>query len=239
MYKYIYFDLDGTLTQSHFGIFASAEYALSKFGIVENDKERQRLFMGPPLTVSFRDLYGLKGDDIGAAIKYYREYYQGGAYKDAPLYDGIEEMLKSLKDAGYTLMVVTSKPRYLAIKVVEHFGIDKYFYKIVGPDEEKTSAGKEELIEEASREILELVKNQSRLPGKDISEMKLEDIYSEAVMVGDRKFDMEAAGKLGVKSIGALYGYGTMEELTETGADYIAETPLDVVRILSEIQNYN
>ena len=224
MAKYVFFDLDGTLTQSHFGILRSAEYALSKFDMTMDDPEKRRLFLGPPLTVSFHDLFGLEGDDVTKAIEYYRECYKGGAYKEAPLYDGIKELLDLLSERGLILMVVTSKPRVLAKKVVEHFDIDKYFYKVIGPDEEKKSAGKEDLIKEALEEI--------RKMKSEIREEDLSELAKEAVMIGDREFDIKAAKNLGLTAIGALYGYGTREELENAGADHIAEHPHDINSII-------
>ncbi len=235
MIKYIFLDLDGTITQSEFGILASAKYALTRFGIEENDPERQRKFLGPPLTVSFRELYGLSEEDIPKAIKLYREHYVGGAYKDAPLYEGIEETLRKLKEDGKILYIVTSKPKYIAEKVAEHFQLERFITEVIGPVEEKQKAGKEDLIEEAAKRVIDLLNDSSDESAEDTDGkgLPLSDIYKDTVMIGDRCYDIEAAKKLGVTSIGALYGYGTREELEEAGADYIAETPADIYTILA------
>ncbi|MCR5045514.1 MAG: HAD hydrolase-like protein [Treponema sp.] len=212
MYKLALFDLDGTLTQSEFGIFTCAKHALSKFGIYESDAKKLRRFIGPPLYVSFAEFYGLTGDDGEAAVKYYRELYEKEEYKNAPVYDGIPALLKDLKAAGVELMVATSKPQDMAERVVEHVGLKDYFTAIVGPGREMQSASKKELIQKA----LSLFSGEKK----------------DAVMIGDRKFDMEGAKASGIDSIGALYGYGSRDELLEYGARFLANTPGEIKNII-------
>ena len=110
MYKLALFDLDGTLTQSEFGILASAKYALEKFGIYEADEKKLKRFIGPPLYFSFSEFYGLTGAAGEEAVRLYSEVYEAENFKNAPVYDGIPDTLAALKDAGSRLMVVTSKP---------------------------------------------------------------------------------------------------------------------------------
>jgi len=227
MKKYVFLDLDGTITESAVAILSSAEYALKQLGIEDDDPEKKRAFIGPPLTVGFGELYGLSGEKLEQAIKLYREYYVGGGYKDSPLYDGIEETLLKLKNEGRILMMVTSKPKYIAQLVAEYHGMEKYLSAVIGPVEEKTKAGKEDLIEEAAKEVIRIQNDTS---------LTVEDVYREAVMVGDRRYDMEAAKNLGLLAIGALYGYGTREELDEAGADYIAEKPEDIATYIYKVE---
>ena len=123
-------------------------------------------------------------------------------------------MLADLKEAGADLTIVTSKPEYMADKVVKHSGLDEHFMRIVGPDMEMTSPDKADLIRRA---IL--------VTGAD---------PSCAVMVGDRHYDIDGAVRAGVDSIGVLYGYGTEDELRKAGATYLAETVQDIYRIVTE-----
>lgn len=205
MYNLVLFDLDGTLTQSEFGIFSSVQYALEKFGIHETEAKNLRRFIGPPLYVSFSEFYGLDGEDGELAVKYYRSVYEKDGYKEAPVYDGVKELLASLKEAGKTLMVVTSKPQEMAERVIEHVGVASYFDAIVGPGREMNSPSKKELITKALG-----------IAGSD---------GSDAIMIGDRKFDIEGACGAGIDSIGVLYGYGSREELEAAGSTYIVDTP--------------
>ena len=216
MYKLALFDLDGTLTQSEFGILASAKYALEKFGIYEADEKKLKRFIGPPLYVSFSEFYGLTGADGEEAVRLYREVYEAENFKNAPVYDGIPDALAALKDAGASLMVVTSKPQEMAERVVEHVGLKPYFDTIVGPGREMLSPSKTVLIERA---------------------LSLADLDKKnAVMIGDRKFDMEGAVGAGIDSIGVLYGYGSKDELEKAGAKFFAETPAQIERLVIAAQ---
>ena len=211
MYNYVFFDLDGTLTQSEFGILNSVAFALEKLGIKVDNKESLKKFIGPPLAASFRDFFGMDEENIEKAIGYYRECYNGGEIFNAPLYDGIEETLKTLFDNGVKMFVVTSKPAHMAKKIIEHFDISKYFEDVVGPDLKDRSYSKKELVEAAINKTT------------DTPNLK------DYVMIGDRCFDIEGAVGNNIDSIGVLYGYGNKEEFEEAGATYIIEKPKNIL----------
>ena len=212
-YSHIFFDLDGTLTQSEFGIIRSARHALSKFGIEEPDRNKLLRFIGPPLYYSFDKYYGISGSKCDEAVRYFQEYYDTDAYNEAPVFEGITDLLDELSSQGRTLLVVTSKPQNMADKVIEHTGLLKYFPLIVGPGAEMTDPSKANLIRKAIG-----------LTGADTASV---------IMIGDRHYDIEGAVEVGVDSIGALYGYGTRPELEKAGATYIADTPSDILKILA------
>ncbi|MCR5629238.1 HAD hydrolase-like protein [Eubacterium sp.] len=212
MYNYVFFDLDGTLTQSEFGILNSVAFALEKLGIKVDNKESLKKFIGPPLAASFRDFFGMDEENIEKAIGYYRECYNGGEIFNAPLYDGIEETLKTLSDNGVKMFVVTSKPAHMAKKIIEHFDISKYFEDVVGPDLKDRSYSKKELVEAAINKAT------------DTPNLK------DYIMIGDRCFDIEGAVGNNIDSIGVLYGYGNREELANAGATYIIDFPKDIVK---------
>ena len=215
MYKYVFFDLDGTLTQSEFAIINSLIYAMNKMGIEVENRESIKKFIGPPLVLAFKEFCDLSEEDAKQAAAYYREYYNAGEMFNAPLYDGIEEVLKKLSEEGAVLYVVTSKPKVFSEKIVEHFGILKYFKKVVGPELKDISYSKQELIGIAMKDVC------------DNGEVT-EELRSQCIMIGDRCFDIDGAKLNGIASIGVLYGYGSREELTEAGASYIAENTKEV-----------
>lgn len=212
-YSTVFFDLDGTLVDSGEGVRNSVEYALKKFGIEVENKDSLSCFIGPPLTVSFKTFYGFDDENADRGVAYYREYYKDKGIFEGYVYDGIEETLKRLKDAGKRVMVATSKPEEYAKRVLEKFGIAKYFDFIAGATmDEKTRANKIEIMQYAFDSC-------GASP-------------SDTIMVGDRLFDIEGAKHFGMECIAVLYGYGSMEEFKRYGAEYIVETAEDVANLI-------
>lgn len=204
MKRYIFFDLDGTLTDPMIGITSSVQYALSKFGISVRYLKELIPFIGPPLTQSFREFYGFSEDQAEKAVQYYREYFSPKGIFENEIYPGIAQLLVSLYESGFELAVTTSKPRVYAERILKHFGIDEYFSLVAGSELDGTRVYKNEVIQYAL--------NAYGISGED------------ALMIGDRKHDIEGAAACGVESVGVLYGYGSREELTAAGAGHLVET---------------
>lgn len=211
--QYILFDLDGTLTDSMLGITKSVQIALQYFGIEEKDRNKLCPFIGPPLTDSFMEFYGMSEEQALIALEKYREYFSVKGLYENKLYDGIEPLLRHLKEAGKTLFVATSKPLLYARQILEYFKIADYFDEIVGPEMDGTRNKK--------IEVMEYVLDKWNLTDR-----------SQAIMVGDRKFDVEASKELGLEVIGVLYGFGSREELLTAGADYLASSVEEVEELL-------
>ncbi len=209
MYHTILFDLDGTLTDSGPGITNSVAYALKKWNIEEKDINVLRKFVGPPLDASFAKYYGFSKEKCVQAIQYYREYYLTKGIYENQVYDGMEELLKWLRDTGRRAIVATSKPEPSAIHVLEYFHIDSYFDIIAGATMDGSRVEKSDVIRYA------------------LDRAGIRDL-SGVVMVGDRENDIQGAKANGLDSIGVLYGYGSREELEEAGAMQIAETVEDL-----------
>ena len=208
-YKYVLFDLDGTLTESAPGITNAAAYALKAFGI-EAEPSELEFFVGPPLGGSFMRC-GLTEAPARAAIDVYREYYSTrGMFENAP-YAGVEDMLRRLREAGAELIVATSKPEQFSVRILERFGLADYFSVIAGSTLDETRTDKPDVIEYA-------------LASAGVTDR------SAAIMIGDRIYDIEGAKKTGLASMGVLYGYGSAEEFAE--ADHVAKTPSDIADIL-------
>ena len=218
MIKYILFDLDGTLTDSGTGIINSAIYALGKFGITIKDRKELFPFIGPPLSESFRDLFGIPEEQVPLAIQYYREDYNVKGIYENEVYGGIRETLEELTNLGYKLIIATSKPDYLAEIVLKHFDLIKYFSYISGAVKDIRST-KFEVINHA-------------LTYNNIASL------DEVIMVGDRKYDVIGANENNIRSIAVLYGgYSTMEEFIEFPPTYFAKTPKDIVSIVENINS--
>ncbi len=213
MFDYIFFDLDGTLTDPAVGITSACAYALDKFGITIKDKSTLNKHIGPPLHGSFMEFHGFTYDQATDAVKYYREYYSTRGLFENVIYDGTVDMLETLKKAGKTLVVATSKPELYTNEILEHFGLDGYFTLVSGAGFTPESAVKSKIIARA------------------IDTLKITD-KSKIIMIGDREHDVLGAKENGLKSIGVLYGYGDKNELEKAGADYIAKDCKDILKII-------
>ena len=212
-YESILFDLDGTLTDSAVGIINSVIYALEKYDIKVNDRKELNKFIGPPLKDSFECYYGFSKEQAKTAVEYYREYYRKKGIFENLLYDGIEDLLKTLKYNNKTLVVATSKPEVFAQQILENFHIAKYFMYIAGSNLDGTRVKKDEVIQYALESC-----NITNLP--------------KVIMIGDREHDINGAKNVGIDSIGVLYGYGDRVELEKAGADFIVNTVLDIEKML-------
>jgi phosphoglycolate phosphatase len=214
MYHYILFDLDGTLTDPKLGITGCVQYALRKLGMEAPDADALEPFIGPPLMDSFREFCGLDEEKGAQAVAYYRERYAVDGLFENEAYPGIVQMLIRLQQAGCHLAVASSKPEVFVKKILEHFGMLSCFEVVVGSGLDGSRVRKEEVLEEALRQLLE-----ERVPAKETS------AYAEdVVMVGDRKFDIQGAKAYGIASVGVAYGYAAEGELEEAGADRIVKT---------------
>lgn len=211
--EYIFFDLDGTLTDSQEGITKSVAYALRHFGIEVEDLTQLNVFIGPPLTDSFIKYYDFTEEKAREAVTIYREYYNATGKFENRVYDGIPQLLEDLQKAGKKLVVATSKPELFAKQILEHFELTKYFDGIYGADMDEKRSRKDEVIAYAM-EMLEVAD-----PGR-------------IVMIGDREHDVLGAKKWGIDTIGVLFGFGSREELEESGAAAVAETPADVADLI-------
>lgn len=217
MIENILFDLDGTLTEPFEGITNSVLYALRKCGIEEGDRAKLKAFIGPPLLSSFSEFYGMTQEEARRAVSFYREYYaEKGIFENAVI-AGIPELLRALQKEGCSLFVATSKPEPFAVRIIERFSLSPYIARVFGASLDETRTEKGEVIAYALQES---------------------GIAKEsALMVGDRKHDILGAKENGIRSMGVLFGYGSREELIFAGADEIAETPEEVLRIYQKIKS--
>lgn len=193
-WKYLFFDLDGTLTDPMQGITRAVQYALRHFGIEVGDPATLCPFIGPPLRNSFREFYDMSDAEAEAAVAKYREYYAPKGIFENTLYEGIPQLLADLRAGGATLVMATSKPTHFAEQIARHFGFADDFTLISGSTPDGSRDSKAEVIRYA-------------LAALSIADTR------QAVMIGDRRFDIEGAAATGLDSIGVLWGYGSREEL--------------------------
>ena len=212
MFDYIFFDLDGTLTDPALGITNSFKHALEYFGLEIPSYEKLCSFIGPPLVDTFRTQFGFSDEKASLGVVKYREYFAEKGLLENSVYPGIPNLLSDLKDAGKKLVVATSKPEEYSIRIIEHFGLAPYFENVCGSLMDESRSKKDQVIEYA------------------LERNKIGD-RSKVLMVGDRKHDILGAKKTGLKSCGVLFGYGSLDELNEAGTDYIAEDMAELKKI--------
>lgn len=216
MYKYIFFDLDGTLTNSSEGIIRSLRYAFDSMGFERPPLETLKKFIGPPLNVSFHELFHFDDEMSALMIKKYRERYSvKGLFENYP-YEGMPELLSEVKDSGKILAVATSKPEHFSLRIADHFDLTKYFASVTGSENES---------EDKAAVILKACKRLG-IP---------ESEFDSVLMVGDRMHDIVGAHKCGIKCCGVRYGFAPEGELEEYGTDYITDTVGDLKNFLLSI----
>ncbi len=213
VYNIIFFDLDGTLTDSGEGIIKSLEYAFDELNITKPPYEMLKKFIGPPLTVSFHDYMNFDDELTAKAIKKYRErYIIKGIFENTP-YSGISELLDELVNRGLRLAVATTKPEHMALRVTDHYDLTKYFETVSG------ATGENDTKEAVIRRACERMK---------IDENEIKNI----LMIGDRKFDIIGAHACGMKCCCVGYGFAPEGEFSEYGADYVVESVEELKKIL-------
>ncbi len=214
--EYIFFDLDGTLTNPALGITNSLMYAFEKFGMQIANREQLYPFIGPPLVDMMMKEFGFSKEKAKQGLAYYREYFSVKGLFENEVYAGIPKLLAALQANGYKLVLATSKPEKYAKQILEHFDLAKYFYFIGGSDMSETRSTKEAVIE------------------YDLAALGNPDSQS-CIMVGDRKYDVVGSRTYGIECVGVLFGFGSKEELEEVNAAYIAETVEALEQILLHI----
>lgn len=212
-YNTIFFDLDGTLTDSSPGILNSVKYALTEMGREIPEEKVLGEFLGPPLTDSFRQFCGMTDEEAQEAATLYRQVYKDKCITENSLYDGIVQTLERLKKAGKNLAVATTKPIFLADKIVTHYGIRDFFTDVCGASPDGSGGDKAAVIKMAL-------------------EVCGETDLSKALMIGDRFYDIEGAKTVGIDSVGVLYGYGSRPELEKAGATYIVSNAAEIANLI-------
>lgn len=211
-YKVVLFDLDGTLTDSGPGVMDSVRQTLEYLKKPVPPKATLRRFIGPPLYSSFTVLCGMQPKEAEEGIEYFRSVYNVTGVYNNSVYPGIPDVLGALREAGAAVAVATSKPESMAKLVLEHFGLAPYFDIVAAADESDKGGGKEELI-------LPALEQAGCAP-------------SDAVMVGDTKFDAAGARKAGTDFVGVLYGFGTEEEMRREGGEKFAASAPGLIDLL-------
>ncbi len=207
-YSAVIFDFDGTICDTGEGILKSAKYALEAFGYNAPDYEELTCFIGPPLLITFQEKFGADAARADELVKKFRERYTNKGVFESKLYDGIKELLISLKKDNIKIGIASSKPQEYIETLLDHFGIKSYFDVICGVTFTADCESKASIIARCQKEL--------NIAG------------NECIMVGDKKYDIEGAKTNLIDSVGVLWGYGTKFEHIEAGAKFIVDKIEDI-----------
>lgn len=216
--KVLFFDLDGTLTDPQEGITNCFRYAFEKMAVPAPPIETLRSFIGPPLKKSFASVLNTEDSDtLAEAVQLYRERFGTVGLFENRVYDGIPEVLAALK-SRFRCLLVTAKPTVYAERIVKRFRLDPWLEAIYGSELDGTHTDKRTLIAHV-------------LQAEGVS-------AGNAIMIGDRDQDMIGARHNRVCAIGALWGYGSEEELRSTGADLLCPLPTDLPDAIDALEKH-
>ena len=186
----VIFDLDGTLLDTSRGIYGSVRFVERQMRLEPISMDKLREFIGPPPMEMYRRIYGLDTEAALKATKLHREYGLNHAIFEADIYNGIPEVISSIRNRGFLTAVATLKKQEIAEKMLENFRLTILFDKIVGMDDDE-SLTKEDII-------------------KDVIVNTKAD---KAIMVGDSSYDYEGAVRSGIDFIGVSYGFGFSDNI--------------------------
>lgn len=211
MYKYILFDLDGTLLNTFPGVSNALRYTMDYYKKPVPDIKTMRKYLGPPLGDSFKEFAGFPEEIIPEVIKKFREYYLSKGVYEYEFFEELKPTFKKLKDMGCILGVATSKNQPAAFEILKHAGLYDEFDFICGAVEGRLT----------KTEVLKEVLNHFNIKDK-----------TDVILIGDRFHDILGAKNVGIDCCCVLCGFGSEEEFKEYGAEYIIPYISDIFSIL-------
>ena len=211
MYTSVIFDFVGTICDTGEGVKKSAKYALDAFNIPSDDWQTLDCFIGPPLLVTFQEQFNQSAADADLLVQKFRERYTNTGIYECELYNGIKQLLINLKDDGMKIGIASSKPQVFVETLLNKFAIAKYFDSVCATSFAADCESKQNIIARCLKE--------------------LETEPKDALMVGDRFYDIDGAKADMVDGAGVLWGYGSKFEFIECGAKYIVDKVEDIESI--------
>lgn len=212
-YELIIFDLDGTILDTLDDLTDSVNYALKKHGYPTRTKEEIRTFVGDGLLVLVRRAIAPETDEIviQTVLATQKAYYKDHCADKTKPYEGIMELLRELKEAGYRLAVVSNKADY-AVQIL----CEQYFPGIFD-----MTVGEKE--------------NVRKKPAPDSVYAVMDEMQArkeKAVYVGDSEVDIETAKNAGMDAVLVTWGFRDTEFLQEKGAKTLADSVNDLKKAL-------
>jgi phosphoglycolate phosphatase len=209
----ILFDLDGTLTDPKAGITRCIRFSLERLGLTPPHEDHLTWCIGPPLRDSFSSLMDTSDDGLlDQALTLYRERFSRTGMFENELYPESIPALERIRSAGLRVFLATAKPRVFAVPILDHFGLTRFFHGVHGSELDGRFAHKGELI----AHIL------------DAEELD----PATTLMVGDRCHDILGGRGNGILTAAVTYGYGSHEEIEESGPDMVFDSLAELAGFL-------
>lgn len=186
-YKYIIYDLDGTLIDTRSGVKEAVRKTIDDLGLIPLDEKVLESFVGPPMQDSFQKYYSFDMESALSAANLFRENYKKYSLFGGELYPGIIEMLRSQKKSMLKIAVATNKSHENAIAILNHFGISDFCSCMKGSDME------------------------GKLSKADIINLCIAEfgaLKEEVLYIGDSYYDSKGAEEAGIDFLGVTYGFG-------------------------------
>jgi len=207
-------DLDGTIADSAAGILSCLRATLGEFGAAPDPDADLSWIIGPPIHAIAERLLGGPEQVEACVASYRRRYAQEGLSTVEP-FPGIADELRRLRSADHELFICTSKITPFAEQIVGRFGLTALFAGVYGAD---PNAGADDKV---------------RLAARIVREHGLDP--ANACLIGDRREDVRAGRDNGLLTVGALWGYGSAEELSAAGAHRLCERPVDLAATVQSL----
>lgn len=218
MSRAIIFDLDGTLLDTLEDIAISANFALTSLGLQAQEHDKYRYFVGEGVFKLFENIFTSNpqsSETIRKAVTLFEEHYSKQFNQNTRLYEGVSKMLTFLQKRGFKMAILSNKPdsftKMCAVKYLRQWKFDKVYGTREGVPRKPHPQGALEIA--------------------DFLHVKANECY----YLGDTMIDMQTANSAGMIAIGALWGFREENELREYGAQYLAHTPSEVIKLLAEV----
>ena len=216
MAKSLIFDLDGTLINSLYDIALSMNKVLEKHNYPIHDMDKYNYFVGDGAFILVKNALpiNISEEEINIVLKSFIEIYEQNTHNNTKPYEGIYEMLNELESMKIKKAVLSNKPHKFTLKYVENLFNNFEFLEVHG---QKT----------------DIPKKPDPTMAKEIA-TKLNTLCEDVIFVGDTATDIKTAKNANMKSIGVAWGFRPVEELKEAGADFIAYSPMDIIKYISK-----
>jgi phosphoglycolate phosphatase len=216
--KCIIFDLDGTLLNTVADLAGSVNFALRANGFEPHPIESYKYFVGNGINKLFERALpeGHKTpSDVTLIRASFLPYYDAHNVDFTVPYDGIPELLHVLQSAGLSIAVASNKYHRATEKLIYRYFPDIRFAAVFG-QREGVAVKPDPAI------VFDILRTASATP-------------EQSLYVGDSGVDMQTAANSSVASVGVTWGFRPREELASAGADYIVDSPAEILKIIADV----